>query len=81
MFSRLGKYELLGSLGQGAIGEVFLAKDPAIGRTLAVKTILASSTAGEGAKERFAREARAAGALNHPGIVTIHEFGEDQGVL
>ncbi|HET8715218.1 MAG TPA: serine/threonine-protein kinase [Holophagaceae bacterium] len=81
MFNRLGKYELLGSLGQGAMGEVFLAKDPVIGRTLAVKTILASSTAGEGARERFAREARAAGTLNHPGIVTIHEFGEDQGVL
>jgi serine/threonine-protein kinase len=81
MFHRIGKYEILGSLGQGAMGEVFLAKDPAIGRTLAIKTILASSTAGADAKDRFAREARAAGALNHPGIVTIHEFGEDQGVL
>ncbi|MBS1766952.1 MAG: protein kinase [Acidobacteria bacterium] len=81
MFHRIGKYEILGSLGQGAMGEVFLAKDPAIGRTLAIKTILASSTAGADAKERFAQEAKAAGALNHPGIVTIHEFGEDQGVL
>ena len=80
MLHRLGKYELLGSLGQGAMGEVFLAKDPAIGRTVALKTILAASTAGEDAKERFAQEARAAGALNHPGIVTIHEFGEDQGL-
>lgn len=81
MFSRLGKFEILKSLGQGAMGEVFLARDPAIGREVAVKTILASSTAGEGAKDRFAREAKAAGTLNHPGIVTIHEFGEDQGVL
>lgn len=81
MFSRLGKFEIVRSLGQGAMGEVFLARDPAIGREVAVKTILASSTAGEGAKDRFAREAKAAGTLNHPGIVTIHEFGEDQGVL
>ena len=81
MLHRLGKYEILGSLGQGAMGEVFLAKDPAIGRTLAIKTILASTTAGASAKERFAQEAKAAGALNHPGIVTIHEFGEDEGML
>ena len=80
MLHRLGKYEILGSLGQGAMGEVFLAKDPAIGRTLALKTILAASAAGEEAKERFAQEARAAGALSHPGIVTVHEFGEDEGV-
>ncbi|HET8900877.1 MAG TPA: serine/threonine-protein kinase, partial [Holophagaceae bacterium] len=81
MFTRLGKFEILRSLGAGAMGEVFLARDPAIGREVAVKTILASTTAGQEAKERFAREAKAAGTLNHPGIVTIHEFGEDQGVL
>jgi serine/threonine-protein kinase len=81
MFTRLGKFEILRSLGQGAMGEVFLARDPAIGREVAVKTILASSTAGPEAKSRFAREAKAAGTLNHPGIVTIHEFGEDQEVL
>ena len=81
MFTRLGKFEILRSLGQGAMGEVFLARDPAIGREVAVKTILASTTAGAEAKDRFAREAKAAGALSHPGIVTIHEFGEDQGVL
>ena len=81
MFTHLGKFEILRSLGSGAMGEVFLARDPAIGREVAVKTILASTTAGQGAKDRFAREAKAAGALNHPGIVTIHEFGEDQGVL
>ncbi|HXC17000.1 MAG TPA: protein kinase [Holophagaceae bacterium] len=81
MFTHLGKFEILRSLGSGAMGEVFLARDPAIGREVAVKTILASTTAGQGAKDRFAREAKAAGALNHPGIVTIHEFGEDQGIL
>lgn len=81
MLTRLGKFELLRSLGQGAMGEVFLARDPAIGREVAVKTILASSTAGQEAKDRFAREAKAAGTLSHPGIVTIHEFGEDHGVL
>ena len=44
MLHRLGRYEIMGSLGQGAMGEVFLAKDPAIGRTVALKTILAASS-------------------------------------
>jgi serine/threonine-protein kinase len=81
MFEKLGKFEINRVLGQGAMGEVYLGMDPAIGREVAIKTILPSAAGGVEAKERFAREAKAAGVLNHPNLVTIYEFGEDQGVL
>ena len=81
MFEKLGRFEIKGLLGRGAMGEVYLGIDPALGREVAVKTILASTAQGDDAKQRFAREAKAAGVLNHPNIVTIYEFGEDQGVL
>ena len=85
MFDKLGKFEIKQVLGQGAMGEVYLGVDPSIGREVAVKTILPGSAGGAAsgtdAKDRFAREAKAAGVLNHPNLVTIYEFGEDQGVL
>lgn len=81
MFEKLGKFEIKRVLGNGAMGEVYLGLDPSIGREVAIKTILPSAAQGGEAKERFAREARAAGVLNHPNLVTIYEFGEDQGVL
>ncbi len=81
MFEKLGKFHIKKVLGQGAMGEVYLGEDPSIGREVAIKTILPSAAQGDEAKERFAREAKAAGALNHPNLVTIYEFGEDQGVL
>ena len=81
MFEKLGRFEIKGLLGRGAMGEVYLGLDPALGRAVAVKTIHAAAAQGEDAKRRFAWEAKAAGVLNHPNIVTIYEFGEDQGVL
>jgi serine/threonine-protein kinase len=81
MFERLGKFQIKRLLGHGAMGEVYLGEDPSIGREVAIKTILAATAGGEEAKARFAREAKAAGVLNHPNLVTIYEFGEDQGVL
>ena len=81
MLQKLGRFDILKRLGQGAMGEVYLGRDPAIGRDVALKTIHREAAQGAEARERFAREARAAGALNHPNLVTIHEFGEDQGVL
>ncbi len=81
MFEKLGKFEIKRILGQGAMGEVYLGTDPAIGRDVAIKTILPTAASGKESKERFAREAKAAGVLNHPNLVTIYEFGEDQGVL
>lgn len=81
MFKKLGKFEIQKVLGAGAMGEVYLGVDPSIGREVAIKTILNPGTQGPEAKERFAREAKAAGVLNHPNLVTIYEFGEDQEVL
>ncbi|MCM2250094.1 MAG: protein kinase [Geothrix sp.] len=81
MLTRLGKFEIIRLLAQGSMGDVYVGRDPIIGREVAIKVIQASAVAGPEARERFAREARAAGVLNHPNIVTIHEMGEEQGVL
>ncbi len=78
----IGRYEVLDELGRGAMGSVLRARDPAMGRVIAIKSIHAASLAGEQAgefRERFYREARAAGALAHPGIVPVFDVGEDDG--
>jgi serine/threonine-protein kinase len=77
----LGRYQVEKELGKGAMGVVYLGKDPKIGRTVAIKT-LALSSEFEGdelqeAKERFFREAETAGRLTHPNIVTIYDAGEE----
>lgn len=81
MSKTLGKYEIIRTLGQGAMGEVYLAQQPAIGREVAIKTILQSAAKGEDAEDRFRREATAAGKLNHPNLVTIFDFDKDGDVL
>ena len=81
MLTRLGKFEIVRLLAQGSMGEVYVGRDPIIGREVAIKVIQASASMGPEARERFATEARAAGVLNHPNIVTVHEMGEEQGVL
>jgi len=62
------------------MGEVFLGRDPALGREVAIKTILGSSAFGEEAQARFEREAKAMAVLNHPNIVMVFEFGQDEGI-
>lgn len=78
---KLGRYEVVRELGKGAMGIVYLAKDPLIGRLVALKTIRVAMHADDDeAKEfqqRFVREAQAAGILNHPSIVTVHDIGQD----
>ena len=79
---RLGRYEILDVLGRGAMGTVFRAHDPKIDRIVAIKTITSLSiTPGEEGeyRERFFREAHAAGKLSHPGLVTIYDVGEEEG--
>ncbi|HEU4952047.1 MAG TPA: serine/threonine-protein kinase, partial [Holophagaceae bacterium] len=78
---RLGRFELIRPLGQGGMGQVFLARDTAMGREVALKTISSDMLLTPKAKERFLQEAKAAGALSHPGLVTVHELGEDAGTL
>jgi len=74
----IGRYEILDELGHGAMGSVFRALDPAMGRVVALKTILSvalASEQGDEYRQRFYREARAAGALAHPGIVPVFDVG------
>ncbi len=77
---RFGRYEILAELGRGAMGVVYKARDPKINRVVAVKTISLAGQPPEEEKEyreRFYREAEAAGRLSHPGIVTIFDVGEE----
>jgi len=76
---RLGTYRVLKVLGSGGMGVVFQAEDPDLQRLVALKAMLPSLAASESAKQRFLREARAAAALKHDHIVTIHQVGEDRG--
>jgi eukaryotic-like serine/threonine-protein kinase len=80
---KIGRYEIVGELGRGAMGAVYRAHDPVMGRTIALKCILSAALSGDQTSEyrqRFTREARAAGALAHPGIVPVFDAGEDDGV-
>jgi serine/threonine protein kinase len=73
--TQIGRYEIQRRLGRGGMGTVYVAHDPVLGRMVAVKVFLSDLEMADAA-ERFAREARAAAALNHPNIVTIHDFGD-----
>ena len=73
---KLGKYEVLGELGHGAMGVVYRARDPFINRLVALKTITAGVTDDPAMLQRFYREAQSAGGLQHPNIVTIYDMGE-----
>jgi serine/threonine-protein kinase len=77
--AQIGRYKILGELGRGAMGIVYRAQDPALDRVVALKTIILSDDADgrEDYQKRFALEARAAGKLTHPNIVTTHDFGEE----
>ena len=77
---RFGRYEILSELGRGAMGVVYKARDPKINRLVAVKTVLLTGQPPDEEleyRERFVREAEAAGRLSHPGIVTIFDVGEE----
>ena len=81
---RIGRYQILGELGRGAMGVVYKAQDPAIGRTIAIKSIRLSDLTDEAERERLRerlfREAQSAGILSHPGIVTIYDIAEEDGM-
>ena len=81
---RLGRYELERELGRGAMGTVYLGRDPRINRVVAIKAIPIVEEFSEEdlpeARNRFFREAEMAGRLKHPGIVTVHDAGEDGGI-
>ncbi len=78
----LGRYEIEKEIGRGAMGMVYLGRDPRIGRTVAIKTMAFAQEFDadelDGIKRRFLREAETAGRLSHPNIVTIYDVGEEQ---
>jgi serine/threonine protein kinase len=78
---KIGKYKIVGKLGQGAMGEVFKAQDLVLKRFVALKTISPTLLADEQFRKRFRREAESAAQLNHPNIVTVFEFNELQGQI
>ena len=80
MLSKLGKYKILGELGSGAMGVVYRAEDPRLGRLVALKTTNAEVAGNPDLLLRFYREAQAAAKLTHPNIVTIYEIDEANGV-
>jgi serine/threonine protein kinase len=78
---RIGRYEVKSELGPGAMGVVYRARDTDIGRIVALKVVHTANASAEDVakyKQRFHREAQAAGRLSHPGIVTIHDIAEDE---
>jgi TolB-like protein/Flp pilus assembly protein TadD len=77
--SRLGPYEILALLGAGGMGEVYRAKDPRLGREVAIKVLPASFSKDADRLRRFELEARAAGLLNHPNIMAVYDIGAHEG--
>ena len=76
----LNQYKILGEVGRGGMGEVYLAQDTRLNRRVAVKILPAKVAGDEEARRRFEREARAVAALSHPNIMAIHDFGEADGI-
>jgi tetratricopeptide (TPR) repeat protein len=77
--SRLGPYEIIGPLGAGGMGEVYRARDPRLGREVAVKVLAPAVGADPERLRRFEQEARAASALNHPNVLTVFDTGAQDG--
>src|ERR1700732_4171151 len=79
--TKLGPYEIVAPLGAGGMGEGYRARDTRLGRDVAVKVLPASFAKDAERLRRFEQEARAAGALNHPNILTIYDVGVHDGAL
>src|SRR3979490_742778 len=77
--TKLGPYEILFTLGAGGMGEVYRARDTRLDRDVAVKVLPASLAGDPDRLRRFEQEARAAAALNHPNILSVHDVGTHDG--
>jgi len=73
--TRLGVYEIAAQIGAGGMGEVYRARDPRLGRDVAIKVLPAAFAADPDRLRRFEQEAHAAAALNHPNILAVHDIG------
>lgn len=76
--ARIGPYEIVSLLGEGGMGQVYRARDPRLGREIAVKVLGTNSADDLEAVARFEREARAVASLSHPNIIAIHDFGKHE---
>src|SRR5580765_476382 len=76
---KLGPYEVLAQIGAGGMGEVYRAKDPRLGRDVAIKVLPASFSQDTDRLRRFEQEAKAAGLLNHPNITIVYDIGSHEG--
>src|SRR5438128_4012138 len=76
---KLGPYEIQAPLGAGGMGEVYRARDPRLGREVAIKVLPASLSADPDRLQRFEQEARSASALNHPNILVVYDVGTHEG--
>ena len=79
--TRLGSYEIVAPLGSGGMGEVYRARDPKLGRDVALKVLPPDVASDPERRLRFEQEARAASSLNHPHIVTVHDIGASDSTL
>src|ERR1051325_1192575 len=79
--SRVGPFEVLALLGEGGMGEVYQARDPRLGRDIAIKVLTQDSARDADAIARFEREARAIAALSHPNVLSIFDFGREDETL
>ena len=81
---QIGRYKIVGELGRGAMGIVYKAQDPSIGRMIAIKSIRLNDLSDDAERvrmrDRLFREAQSAGILSHPGIVTIYDVAEEGGL-
>src|SRR3954447_10760354 len=77
--TRLGPYEIVAALGSGGMGDVYCARDPRLGRDVAVKVLPPDVSDDPDRLRRFEQEARATAALNHPNILAIYDVGADGG--
>src|ERR1700693_3558100 len=78
--TRLGRYEIRSKIGEGGMGEVYLAEDTPLHREVALKVLPTEVAANQDRMRRFIQEAQAAAALNHPNVAHIYEIGEHKGV-
>src|SRR5450755_4675339 len=78
--AKLGPYEILAQIGAGGMGEVYRARDPRLGRDVALKTLPEDVSREPRRAARFEREARAASALNHPNIISVYDVGREDDI-
>jgi serine/threonine-protein kinase len=76
----IGRYRVLKKLGEGGMGQVYLAQDTQLARRVAIKVLPTEASQTEARLQRFIQEAYAVSALNHPAIIVIHEIGADHGI-